>query len=131
MKEMKDKNTFPDLYVISPFKNVSLEASRLLLNNKSKWLPKDTELSDEKVTSWVNSNVGTIHSFQGKEASGVIMILGGNIKKPGAITWVCEEPNILNVAATRAKENFYIIGNPKVWNKGVFRIIRRTIKIEK
>jgi len=57
--------------------------------------------------------------------------LGGNILKPGAIIWVCEEPNILNVAATRAKNSFYIIGNSKVWNKGVFGLLRTLLSKKK
>lgn len=66
--------------------------------------------------------------FPRKETDIVFLVLGGNIEKPGAISWVSNEPNILNVAVTRAKYAFYIIGNEKVWNKGVFGIIRKVLK---
>lgn len=115
----------PDLYIISPFRSVAHESFKYLKRNSSKWVPKG--IKDDELTVWLNRSIGTIHAFQGKEAESVILILGGNISKPGAITWVCEEPNILNVASTRAKYSFYIIGNSKIWNKGVFGLIRNLI----
>lgn len=61
-------------------------------------------------------NIGTIHTTQGKEADVIILVLGGNPQKPGAKKWVSQEPNLLNVAATRAKRRFYIVGNEKDWS---------------
>lgn len=58
---------------------------------------------------------GTIHTMQGKEAAVVIMVLGGNSENPSARDWVVSEPNLLNVAATRAKRRFYVIGDRNDW----------------
>lgn len=116
----------PKVYVISPFKTVAFEISKLLKQHKTKWCSPN--IKDDDLSVWVGNHVGTIHAFQGKETDIVFLVLGGNIDKPGAITWVCNEPNILNVAVTRAKYAFYIIGNEKVWNKGVFGIIRKILK---
>lgn len=123
MKLNPDK--LPKVYIISPFKTVAFELSKLLKQHKSKWCPQ--KISDEDLSQWVGNHVGTIHAFQGKETDIVFLVLGGNIDKPGAITWVCNEPNILNVAVTRAKYAFYIIGNEKVWNKGVFGLIKKIL----
>ena len=49
--------------------------------------------------------VGTIHTVQGREAEAVIFVLGApNADQTGARAWAGKEPNLLNVAVTRAKE---------------------------
>lgn len=83
-----------DISVITPFKTVRENLKRILRN---------TMVS------------GTIHTMQGKEASVVIMVLGGNTEGSGARDWAVSEPNLLNVAATRAKRRFYVIGDRNDW----------------
>jgi hypothetical protein len=60
---------------------------------------------------------GTIHSFQGKEAAIVFLVLGTSPGAAHARDWVAQSPNMLNVAITRAKERLYVIGNRVAWSK--------------
>ena len=56
-------------------------------------------------------------------------MLGADNMSEGAARWAVSEPNILNVAATRAKEEFYIIGNKSLYKATQSPIIRDTIDI--
>ncbi len=58
---------------------------------------------------------GTIHTFQGKEAGIVILVLGTTAANKKARNWVAASPNILNVAVTRARDRLYVIGNRQAW----------------
>jgi superfamily I DNA and/or RNA helicase len=53
--------------------------------------------------------------MQGKEADVIILVLGGNPDQPGGRLFATREPNVLNVAVTRAKRRLYIIGNRDTW----------------
>lgn len=46
-----------------------------------------------------------------------MLVLGGNPKRPGAKAWAAEKPNLLNVAATRAKRRLYVVGNRTEWSR--------------
>lgn len=90
----KDGVEASDISVITPFKAVRDNLKRMLGSS---------------------IGFGTIHTMQGKEAQIVILILGGNTAGPGARDWVVSEPNLLNVAATRAKRRLYVIGDRDDW----------------
>lgn len=62
-------------------------------------------------------NFGTIHTVQGKEADVVILVLGGNPTSPAAKQWAAQKPNLLNVAASRAKRRLYVVGNKNSWQE--------------
>jgi len=99
--------TSKELYIISPFKDVIKGLKALFAHSQQ---------VDSK------NKIGTIHTVQGKEAKVVILVLGSDPKKDGARVWAASKPNLLNVAATRAKERFYIIGNQRLWgNKQYFK----------
>lgn len=89
-----------DISVVTPFRNVRENLQRLV---------------GHKMVC------GTIHTMQGKEAPVVILVLGGNTEDSGARNWAVSEPNLLNVAATRAKRRFYVIGDRSDWqNRSLF-----------
>lgn len=93
------------IYVISPFVNVAWNLARLL--RRIHFTRYDEQ---GKAT-----NVGTIHTFQGKEAPIVFLVLGADRQSSGAARWAVSEANMMNVAATRAREEFYIIGDRKLY----------------
>lgn len=99
----------PSLYIITPFTEIknevqSLMRKKLINNLKNEW-------SDEIVKKWIDTSIGTVHTFQGKEADSVYFVCGTDETTKGAANWSCSKPNILNVAVTRAKKDFHIIGS--------------------
>ena len=76
----------------------------------------DVDIREERV------RCGTIHTFQGREADIVLLVLGSS---PGQVgwgsrQWASRTPNILNVALTRAKSLIYVIGNWHDWRRHPF-----------
>jgi len=99
-----------NLYVISPFTTVING-----IKNDIKKAFKDE--NKEAVNNWCNTCLGTVHKFQGKEANSVILLLGCDNNSKSSAQWAAQAANILNVAATRAKKRFAIIGDLELWGK--------------
>lgn len=123
------RGVLPPLYLISPFRSVKQALTRQL-TDIDRWkarldpfglaVPKRKDLA-----SWCKERIGTVHTFQGKEEVLVLMVLGADHAHANSASWASSKPNLLNVAATRAKRGFYIIGDRSLWGgKPYFRTAR-------
>ncbi|SFM67395.1 DEAD/DEAH box helicase [Rugamonas rubra] len=90
------------IYVISPFRKV-----------------KDACARRVRAAGIKGVECGTVHTFQGKEAEIVFLVLGTAAGKAGAgaRAWALEKPNLLNVAITRAKCRLYMVGCAESWGR--------------
>ncbi len=114
-----EKSEFPNLYIISPFKSVVYGIRNYIKEYSTQNL--DSHLNKTaKRDDWIKEKIGTVHTFQGKEANEVIFLLGCDAGKEaaGAVRWV--NSNIVNVAVTRAKYRLYVIGGSKAWEPNRF-----------
>lgn len=94
------------VFVISPFVSVAYAADQVV----RRVLGKD---------AWKTCPVGTVHRFQGREADIVYLVLGS---APGALgegsrVWAASQPNLLNVALTRARARIHVIGDFDAWSR--------------
>ncbi len=85
-----------ELYVISPFRTVAKHCTETFENKKQ-------------------VVCGTIHTFQGKEADIVLLVLGTLPGNHRGRAWASSIPNMLNVAVTRARKRLLVIGNREIW----------------
>lgn len=102
----------PNIYIISPFKSVAKEIKHVLAQNLNMLLPRQKQ----KIDDWIEESVGTVHTFQGKEADEVLFVLGCDKSSINAANWAGKSVNILNVAITRAKYRIAIIGDKDIWS---------------
>lgn len=91
-----------DIGVISPFK-VHADALR--------------ERLTQKFSRFSKNSIGTVHTFQGAEKK--VIILSTKIcRSQDDVSWINKRPNLLNVAISRAKELFILVGNLYKLEKG-------------
>ncbi len=117
----------PDIYIITPFRDIARKMRLRLVHEKGLF-----EKMQKDVHQWVLERVGTVHTFQGKEAEAVFMVLGAQDKtQHGGRLWAGSRPNLLNVAVTRAKSAFYVVGNHSLWaDCGTFRTLNKLLPVE-
>lgn len=123
LDEIDRQQALPDLFVISPFSEIpSKLRSELEKPLKAAVANLPQQMNDKKVNDWLDTHIGTVHTFQGKQTEGVILCLGLDSTKEGAAQWAASKPNLLNVALTRAKLRFVAVGDGQIWlGKPYFR----------
>jgi superfamily I DNA and/or RNA helicase len=110
-----ESNYEPDIFFITPFRSIKERLAKLLGDRA-----RSLGYSTERVAA-IRRRVGTVHTFQGKEADTVAFILGCDDNTRGAARWAGERPNLLNVAVTRARHRLYVVGSLSLWhNQGFF-----------
>jgi hypothetical protein len=119
----------PEAFIVTPFRSVRDGMANLITDHAEDFGALNPKISREAVLSWAGfdergrrntrteGRIGTLHAFQGKESPTVFLLLGGSTKSPRAVEWAGGIPNLLNVAVTRAKEAFYVIGGHRLWTR--------------
>ncbi|ONM48194.1 caspase, EACC1-associated type [Nocardia donostiensis] len=90
------RNGVRDLGVITPYRDQATALSRALKG--------------------FGIGVGTVHAFQGGEHDVIIFSLVASDGMPTeSIGWLDRQPNLWNVAITRARKRLYVVGDRRVW----------------
>jgi hypothetical protein len=123
LKVLRTEGAAPDVYIITPFVIVQDKLRKQLTDcgALNGWVDNPHQ--------WVTEHVGTVHTVQGREAETVFFVLGAQAPpQSGARSWAGNRPNLVNVAVTRAKSSFYVIGNRGLWRSvGVFTTLDRLL----
>jgi superfamily I DNA and/or RNA helicase len=114
----------PDMFFITPFRIVAQKLREMIRSERS-----IAERLPGGAWDWTRDRVGTVHTFQGKEADTVVIVLGAPLDvSTGARRWAGHPPNLLNVAVTRAKRRLYVIGKREAWkNAGAFSYLAQML----
>lgn len=103
----REDDKLPSVFVITPFTKVKSELRKLVKRRLKVEIKEEAKIIDE----WVDRSIGTVHTFQGKEADIVYLVTGTDESTDAAANWSCAKANLLNVATTRAKKEFYLVGD--------------------
>jgi AAA domain-containing protein len=69
-----------------------------------------------KMCHGTNARVGTVHTFQGGECDAMVLsIVGGREMPQSGLRWLQREPNLWNVAITRARSHLIVVGDLDFW----------------
>ena len=119
LRQLRAAGVVPDIYIITPFVIVADNLRKIVRDSGmlTGWV--------EGEATWPYERIGTVHTVQGREAEGVILVLGAPLpQQTGARGWAGGRPNLLNVAVTRAREVLYVVGDRDHWRQaGVFRAL--------
>ena len=75
LDEILGSDKLPDVFVISPFAEIPHKLKVKLQKSLQEVLKPDKENSNI-LHDWLKSHVGTVHTFQGKQASGDFCVWG-------------------------------------------------------
>ena len=128
IEEIHQLHDLPDLFVISPFSEIPLILKKELRMPIKQVLATYKLIEDRDLKKWLETHIGTVHTFQGKQAAGVILCLGLDEKSKGAASWASSKPNLLNVALTRAKQRFIAVGDGEIWLRQPYFSKLKTLK---
>ncbi len=120
IREINFSKSLPDIFVITPFSEISFSLNSHLFKHLINEVKKFKEIDSAEMGQWLKNHIGTVHTFQGKQAEGVILCLGLDETTKGAASWASQKPNLLNVAITRAKYRFIAIGDKEIWLKQAY-----------
>ncbi len=102
----------PDLFIVTPFRQVRIQMQARLRREVALFQTLGLDLEP-----FVREHVGTVHTVQGRDADTVIFLLGApESNQAGARRWAGSPENLVNVAVSRAKRNFYVIGSHGAWS---------------
>jgi hypothetical protein len=69
-----------------------------------------------KLCRGTNARVGTVHTFPGGECDAMVLsIVGGRQMPEAGLQWLQREPNLWNVAITRARSHLIVVGDLDFW----------------
>ncbi|WGS53713.1 ATP-binding protein [Paraburkholderia sp. D15] len=112
-----ESGKLPPLYVISPFKAIKKALLSRLEQLDLAVASRRAGPSKKDWASWCSKRIGTVHTFQGKEESVVIFVLGADHDNAGSANWAVSKPNLLNVALTRAQQRIFVVGDASLWGE--------------
>jgi hypothetical protein len=96
------------IYVLSPFRDVVTRCRGLVRQRFS---------GAQGLNTFIDKHVGTVHTMQGKEADVVLFVLGTDPSRAKrARDWAASPVNLLNVAVSRARRRFFVIGSHAEWS---------------
>lgn len=107
----------PPLYAISPFK--AIRKALLSRLQDIDWGSATGRRGPVKKAwrRWCRERIGTVNTFQGKEESVVVFVLGADHDSVKSASWAASKPNLLNVAVTRAQHRVFIVGDVSLWGE--------------
>ncbi|MFA6137400.1 MAG: AAA domain-containing protein [Sulfurimonas sp.] len=125
IEAMKDNVNLEEIYMIEKVLDLLLEAGFDLKSDIGIITPYRSQAS-KLISSFKQTvnhtkkleKIGTVHKFQGAEFP--IVIFSAGVGKNDSISFINSKANMLNVAVSRAKLIFIVVGNIELLKKGVY-----------